>query len=916
MKPDPTTISEEADGSIPGSILSGDGGLFSREYLSDTTLYDLLEEGEQLQYVYANRSQGLEIELRESGETKRVARSSSHLAFAAITGERVIFAVGNTTGDKIFSVAASAIKSARIEKGILSKDFVLEADTKTYRLRIKGRYSSDPQSGVQFVNSELAPTAPSEDGGTAKEADNDTTETTNRAAEGAVDGPDETAEDSEESKPGEDDTSEESAGETEPEIQFVTDPEAVPAGVHDDLREAAQLLDETDPTSGSIPDVRTALESAEELLSKYPDFSGVDGDAIEETIEEIRSQQESISTISAASTRAERKLVLARGGPSVPSDMPELAEELREAIEESKSLDRPHDKLTEQLEEVEKLVEEADLSTPSGKGRAGNSSSKASRQSGGRWEEPAADSGQEDERSSGEVETTDTSSSRVSRAKLVEELERIQEKVDGEPSLQQVRKYSKYALRQYEFEFDSVREAISAVTDSVGEEQSPDNDKTDNTESEPDSSTSSKEQEPGEESEPVTREDIVTAVEEWAEDNDGRPRMNTFTPQADFDQSDIYSHFDSWDDVVEAADIGDGFQEKLLDDLKRLEDELGYPPLYTDIDEHGKHSTYDYQQEFDSIDAALEEAGIDFEGYVVSILEDIVAESNGRPYMSEFGEAAPYSQSVIYKVFDTWDDALESVSSTSEPGSDPTSMSNEEGDSIRNELSERYELVRDLNDLCQAVIAAKDDHRGAGDDPMDEWATAVQEFYTSGPEGGNSYGAQQQERHAFSMREYRNEFGNGNRVTQFEAVPASEPTASVQALLDSHLEQPAETYHLPVDPETEDRFPVIVESRRALEAAKEMLSRLPETPESYTGPDGEEEHSQSGEESEVADDLTEVSGINETIAESLHEAGYDSFENLEEASMDDLSEVNGVTEQIAMRIKLNLDMDSILPESE
>jgi len=256
------------------------------------------------------------------------------------------------------------------------------------------------------------------------------------------------------------------------------------------------------------------------------------------------------------------------------------------------------------------------------------------------------------------------------------------------------------------------------------------------------------------------------------------------------------------------------------------------------------------------------------------------------------------------------------VSSTTDTGSESDSLSDKGTDSIRNELSERYELVRNLNDLCQAVLAAKDNHSGAGDDPMNEWATAVQEFHTSGARGANSYGAQQQERHAVSMREYRNEFGDGSRVTEFEAVPASEPTASIQALLDSYLEQPAETYYLPVVPETEDRFPVLVESRRALEAAKEMLSRLPETPDSYTGPDSEEEHSQSGEESETVDALTEVSGISETTAESLHEAGYDSFDDLEEASMDDLSEVSGVTEQIAMRIKLNLDMDSLLPESE
>lgn len=53
-------------------------------------------------------------------------------------------------------------------------------------------------------------------------------------------------------------------------------------------------------------------------------------------------------------------------------------------------------------------------------------------------------------------------------------------------------------------------------------------------------------------------------------------------------------------------------------------------------------------------------------------------------------------------------------------------------------------------------------------------------------------------------------------------------------------------------------------------------------------------------------DLTDVSGIGESKAEALQDAGYDSIDDLRRADQSDLSEVNGIGNALAARIKADI----------
>jgi len=247
----------------------------------------------------------------------------------------------------------------------------------------------------------------------------------------------------------------------------------------------------------------------------------------------------------------------------------------------------------------------------------------------------------------------------------------------------------------------------------------------------------------------------------------------------------------------------------------------------------------------------------------------------------------------------------------------------------QNELSERYELIRNLRKLCKLVIEVRAEATAEGNDsdPIISWEKRVDEFYCGDLTDDDSYGAQQAERNPFSIAEYRNMFGTGQRTTEFEHVQVRPLTASVRALLAPHTDVDFEAYRLPVDTETGARFPIIIESQAELERATEMLDRLPSHPEPAAtdhgegGLDEDEQDEANADEAEPQTTtdrsgngtsekpeapLTEIHGITDSIAQSLQHAGYQTRDDLQDASVDDLAAVDGVGEQVAMRIVINV----------
>jgi hypothetical protein len=114
-------------------------------------------------------------------------------------------------------------------------------------------------------------------------------------------------------------------------------------------------------------------------------------------------------------------------------------------------------------------------------------------------------------------------------------------------------------------------------------------------------------------------------------------------------------------------------EEDLLDELYRLRDELGKVPTSRDMDEHGAFSRGTYRNRWGSWNDALEAAGLtpQTEGEKISrndLLEELrrLADELGRqPSTSDMDEQGAYSDGVYYSHFDSWSAALEAADLTS-----------------------------------------------------------------------------------------------------------------------------------------------------------------------------------------------------------------------------------------------------------
>lgn len=497
-----------------------------------------------------------------------------------------------------------------------------------------------------------------------------------------------------------------------------------------------------------------------------------------------------------------------------------------------------------------------------------------------------------------------------SRSELIAELHRIKEQINTAVQPVHVRRHGRYQGTTFLKEFGDWEKALNAAFS--GQETVED----EGTSASSNSGDTSKLKRTGNES---ARNEFVAEIERVARELEKRPTMSEFDAHSKYDSSDVYDYFGGWEDAIDAAEIDFASRQKLLSELHRLESQLGFVPLSSHVDGHSQFSAYDYRVEFGSVDEALEKAGLDPKVHVMEALGEVVANADHKPRMADFEEASPYSQAIIYKYFDSWDDAIATARSEIEAKQTSEELEDDAEDKDttigqepkHNELSERYELLRNLRTLVTAVVDPRDE-KPELNDPMVDWASTVESFWNDGPTGAENYGTQQNERNPFSMQEYRRAFGDGTRVTEFEHVTVRPLSPSVGGLLAPLLPDDPSTYDLPVDPDTGVPLPVIVESQDELRRARGMLRRLPLEPEAAMQagqPDTDETDDKEEPRSPTTtgtDELLDVSGVTENIAHSLCEAGYATRNDLREASIEELTTIDGVNEQVVMRIKLDV----------
>lgn len=129
------------------------------------------------------------------------------------------------------------------------------------------------------------------------------------------------------------------------------------------------------------------------------------------------------------------------------------------------------------------------------------------------------------------------------------------------------------------------------------------------------------------------------------------------------------SHFGSWPDALREAGLPVGrernvSEEKLLDVLRDLHDELGYPPRQIDMSEQGPHAPSTYHTRFDSWNDALRAADIPVNRNTELTDDKLIAElhrlheEHGKVTKKRIREDGAYGPTTYQRRFGSWTDAL------------------------------------------------------------------------------------------------------------------------------------------------------------------------------------------------------------------------------------------------------------------
>ena len=413
--------------------------------------------------------------------------------------------------------------------------------------------------------------------------------------------------------------------------------------------------------------------------------------------------------------------------------------------------------------------------------------------------------------------------------RIIDDIQRIADKIDAVPTLSDITTHSHYTPATLGEHFGSFDAAIAAAGVHDRTQSPPSNDTVrDSTEHDATSPTHNTAETP----------DTTTTS---SSSSDSQPRTTDTTTETSI-RDELISELEA------LADDWDTINRKLLYSV-------------------GDHHPDEYKDVFGSLDAALVEAGItdpdtveaatadqsspaDEHDELIAELQDLandwdtidrkllysVATHHPDEYEDAFGSVdAALVEAGLTDTDATGDDAaavMDENSTDTTPatptGTQPQAVnSNDETGLPPNELTELYAA---FDRFQQLLIQVTDELDTDEDTPTQQWAEAVSDFWgESGPAEAPNYGIQQRTRNDFSIQEYREAYGNGERVTDFHHIELAPLDGDIQQLLG---ESTNEWHHaVPIAPKSNTQLPVTIGLSEALPMATELLDEFPAYPD-------------------------------------------------------------------------------------
>jgi hypothetical protein len=236
---------------------------------------------------------------------------------------------------------------------------------------------------------------------------------------------------------------------------------------------------------------------------------------------------------------------------------------------------------------------------------------------------------------------------RLSKESLLAEIERLADETERPPTVQDLEDEGKYSRQAYRNHFGSWNNALEAAGFKSR------------------SSTTK-----------ISTEELLAEIQRVADELGHPPSQSDIQEIGTYAPTQYYRRFKSWDDVLEAAGLepiessNTISREALLNEIRRLYDELGQPPTVQDVREHGKYSATPYYNHFEGFNEARTAAGLASperkshstqqitKENLIDELCRLADELGHPPSLQEFRQHGEYSAGTYYNRFGSWQAAL------------------------------------------------------------------------------------------------------------------------------------------------------------------------------------------------------------------------------------------------------------------
>jgi hypothetical protein len=183
--------------------------------------------------------------------------------------------------------------------------------------------------------------------------------------------------------------------------------------------------------------------------------------------------------------------------------------------------------------------------------------------------------------------------SRISDDALLSELKRLAGEVGCAPSMREMREMGEYSAKVYQSHFGAWSNAVTKIGLT------------------PRSSGRSIQ---------VSKQDIRDAIQELAEELGRPPTSEEMEAQGRHSQKTAYERFGSWNNALRESGFEPHLEQsisksRLLEEIQRLANEIGYPPSTNDLKRDGKFSHRAYFRQFEDWHSAVRAAGYEPRGW-------------------------------------------------------------------------------------------------------------------------------------------------------------------------------------------------------------------------------------------------------------------------------------------------------------